>query len=93
MTFWLLFAFDAVMTAVLLFFFTIGIADRSVSASNIGLWLLLLGVAAAFLLGGLALKRRAHDRIGAALLLLPALPGLAYLAFVLMMVVMQPRWN
>lgn len=90
MTFWVLFAFDAVLAAVLMAFFFIGIGDGSVSSFNIGLWLALLAAAGAILGGSLMLNARNHSRMAIALLLIPALPGLTYLAFVLMMIVMQP---
>lgn len=91
MTFWVLFAFDAVLAAVLMAFFFIGIGDGTISSFNITLWLALLGAAGAILSGSLMLKARDHKRIALALLLIPAIPGLTYLAFVLMMVIMQPN--
>lgn len=91
MTFWVLFAFDAVLAAVLMAFFFIGIGDGTISSFNIGLWLTLLAVAGAVLGGSLILQARNHKRIALALILIPAVPGLTYLAFVLMMIIMQPN--
>ncbi|WP_380876427.1 osmoprotectant transporter permease [Sphingomonas sp. DBB INV C78] len=89
----MLFAFDAVLAAVLLLFFFVGITDNSVSGSNIGLWLAMLAGAACILGGGWWLRARAHGPAATGLLLVPALPGLIYFGFVLMMVVMQPSWR
>jgi len=93
MIFWLLLAFDVVLAAVLLFFFAIGIGDGSISSFNIGLWLLLIAVAAAILGGGLWLKRAGRELPCIMLLLVPAIPGACFLLFVLMLVATQPDWR
>lgn len=93
MIFWLLFAFDAVLAAVLLAFLFIGIGDGSVSSFNIGLWLALLAAAGVILGVSMLLKARDHKHLASGILLVPAIPGLTYLAFILMMVVMQPNWR
>src|SRR5262245_17838868 len=54
--FWTLFSIDAVVAAIVLFFFFAGLGDGTVSSYNIVLWLAILGVLAAVIGGGLLLK-------------------------------------
>ncbi|SNS25114.1 hypothetical protein SAMN06295912_103115 [Sphingomonas laterariae] len=93
MAFWLLFAFDAVLAAVLLLILAIGLGDRSGAGANIGPWITLIVAALAALGVALWFKRRHSETAATLTVLIPALPGLLYLGFVLMMVVMQPNWR
>jgi hypothetical protein len=87
------FAVDVVASAVIVYFFFVGLGDGSVSSFNAGLWAAILVGVAAILLGGWRLS--AADRRGAAtaLLAVMALPALAFGLFVLLLVVTQPNWN
>lgn len=91
--FWILWAFDAIIALVVLYFFFVGLADGSVSSFNMGLWLSILSAVAAILLGSLWLK--SHDRAGLAkgVLSILAVPGFLYLLFFLMVIIGKPRWN
>jgi hypothetical protein len=89
----LLWGFDALVGAVVVFFFLWGVADGTVSSFNITLWLGMLAVVAAVVGGSLALHAGGHRRIASALLLVLALPGMAYALFILAVLVFQPRWN
>ncbi len=73
--------------------FTIGVADGSVSSSNIVPWLGLLGLGGLSLGGGIALH--ANDRRGLAILALAitAVPGLLAALLILLLVIAPPRWN
>lgn len=83
--FWILWGFDAIITLVILYFFFIGLVDGSVSADNMGLWLLILAVVGAVMLGSLGLVKN-HYHVAAKLVLcVLALPGFVYAIFVLMM--------
>lgn len=86
-------AFDVVIAAVIVFFFVIGLADGSVSAFNGLLWLGIL-VALALVIGGAItleyLRRRA---LAVLLLCVLAVPGFLFGAFILLMLITQPRWN
>lgn len=93
MTFWLLFAFDAALSAGLLAFFLAGIGDGSVSGFNLGLWLPPVGITLAILAGSLSLWRKGRSRPAIGLLLVPALPGIAFLLFFAMIVATQPDWH
>jgi len=89
----ILFGFDALVALVILFFFVIGIGDQSVSADNMDLWLgILMGLAV--VLGG-ALLLNTYGRRAAAIVLLMilAVPGLLYGLFILLVLILQPRWN
>jgi len=91
--FWIPWAIDAIVAAVAVFFFLLGIVDGSVSSFNIVLWAgLLLGLAA--LLGGsLWLRGKGHPGIALALLWVLAVPALGAGALILLLVVAPPRWN
>ena len=83
----------AIVAAVLLAFFAIGIADGSVSSFNIGLWLGLLSGAGAILLAGHALRTNGHPKTAVTLLAVLALPGLLYALLVILFVTSGARWN
>jgi hypothetical protein len=93
MKFWLVWGFDALIAAVLLFFFFAGLANGRVSSFNIGLWLiLLLGVAG--IVGG-SLRLRSIGQRGAAMavLLILAVPGFLCVLFLVVALITHPRWN
>lgn len=84
---------DIAAATVTVYFFFVGLADGSVSSFNMTLWLSTLGALAAILFGGPALKRSNHPRAANLLLALLAIPACLYGAFILMIVIAQPRWN
>ncbi|MBY0532780.1 MAG: hypothetical protein K2P86_12500 [Xanthobacteraceae bacterium] len=88
-----LFAFDALVAAVVLFFFFWGVSDGTVSSFNIGLWTGLLAAVAGVLFGGYYLNASGNRVLAILLLLVLAIPGLLYLLFVLLVIIAQPRWN
>lgn len=88
-----LFAIDVVAAAIALFFFAWGLADGTVSSFNIGIWSLLLGGIAVIVGGGFALMRQGRNGLANALLLILAVPTVGYALFILMIVILQPRWN
>jgi hypothetical protein len=86
MTFcWILWAFDALIALIFLFFF-IGLGDGSVSSFNMNLWLLILAGLAAILLGSLGLMRYNYVGLTKFLLSILAVPGLLYGLMTLSMV-------
>ena len=93
MTFWIPWAVNAVVASVLLFFFLWGLADDSVSSFNIGLWLLMLGVAAVVLGGSLALKAADRVKLAKALVMVFAIPGVVLGLFFAVIFVVPGRWN
>jgi hypothetical protein len=87
------FAVAAIVAAVLLVFFAIGIADGSVSSFNIVLWLGILSTAGAILFAGHALRTNGHPKAAVALLAVLAVPGISYALLVILFVVSGTRWN
>lgn len=82
-----------IVAAVVVGFFLVGLGDGSVSSFNLGLWLGLLTLTAAVVVGGRSLRARGHTRAAIALLGVLALPGLLYGLFVLLIVFSGARWN
>lgn len=91
--FWILWGFVAIIALVVLYFFFIGLADGSVSASNMGLWMAMLSVVAAVLLGSLWLKSQERLGLAKGVLCILAVPGFLYLLFLLLVIIGKPRWN
>jgi hypothetical protein len=89
----LLIAFDAIVAAVVLFFFCWGVSDGTVSSFNVGLWLGLLAATALSLCGGWFFYAKGNRVLALLLLLILALPGFLYLLFLLFVIIAQPRWN
>ncbi|MBI4911478.1 MAG: osmoprotectant transporter permease [Acidobacteria bacterium] len=93
MRFWVLWGFDAVVAAVGLGFFLAGLADRSVSSFNAPLWAALLVFLAGVLGGSLLLRSAGHPSVATGLLLVLALPALLGGILLLLMILLNPRWN
>jgi hypothetical protein len=91
--FWFLWGFDALIAAIFVFFFFWGLADGTVSAFNIVLWLAILAGLAAILGGGWTLHARGHRRAAKGVLLILAIPGFLGVLFFLAVAILQPRWN
>jgi hypothetical protein len=89
----LLIAFDALVAAGILFFFFWGVSDGTVSSFNIGIWLALLAGTALSFVGGILAYRSGNRVLAILLLLILALPGLAFALFALIVLIAQPRWN
>ncbi len=89
----ILLAAATIVALVIVYFFVIGVADGSVSSFNIGLWLAILGITAGALVGGVMLNASGRRALADLVLAVLAVPGLAFGLFVLMMLIMQPRWN
>jgi hypothetical protein len=78
----ILWGFDALIAAIFLFFFFWGLADGTVSAFNIVLWLGILAGLAAVLGGSLKQSSKGHARPAVGLLLILAIRGSwAYCSF------------
>ena len=89
----ILWGFDALIAAAVLFFFFWGLSDRTVSSFNIVLWLALLAGLAGVLGGSLTLSAKGHARPAMGLVLLLAVPGMLGVLFLLAVLILQPRWN
>ena len=93
MKFWIPWAIDAVIAAIVVFFFLWGLADGSVSTFNMGLWMLMLGGVAMVMAGSLWLRSIGRPGLGTALALVLAIPGVLVGLFFLVLIVGNPRWN
>jgi len=93
MKFWLVWGFDALIAAVVLFFFFAGLANGRVSSFNIGLWLILLLSVAGIVGGSLRLRMIGHRGAAMAVLLILAVPGFLCVLFFVVALITHPRWN
>lgn len=93
MKFWVLWAIDALICAIALFFFLVGVADGSVSSFNLGIWIVLLAALTAVVGGSLWLKAIGRLGLGTLLLLVLAVPGILLALFFLFLIISGPRWN
>jgi hypothetical protein len=91
--FWVAWALDALIGAIAVFFFFVGLADGSVSSFNIVLWIVLLLAVAVVVGGSLFLRSIGYTRLALALVWLPAIPGFLAVLFFIVVLITQPRWN
>ena len=91
--FWFFWSINAIIAAIVLYFFCIGLADGSVSSFNMLLWLGLIGGVGLVVIGSLYLRATGRILIGFVLLLVLALPGLAFGFFFLVLILSHPHWN
>jgi len=89
----ILLAIDAVVAAIVVYFFIIGLGDGSISNFNSQLWLIILLALAAIVGGGVLLNGKGYRKAANGLLLVLAAPGVLYGLFLLLIVITQPRWN
>ena len=93
MKFKILWGIDVLITLVVLYFFLLGLADGSVSAFNAGLWFAILVGLGMIMAGSLWLRSSGRPRSAMALLFALAVPGLLAGAFLLIVLITNPRWN
>jgi ATP/ADP translocase len=91
--FWLVWAWDAAISLVVLYFFSAGLVDGSVSSFNIVLWIGILLALTFVMLGSFAMKLKGWTVPALILALLLALPGCLLALFFLVLIVAHPRWN
>ena len=90
--FWLFWGIDALICAIALVFFLLGLTNGSVSSFNAGIWVA-IWIALAVLLGGsLWLKAAGRPGLGTLLLLVLAVPALLYGFFILLFAVTKTKW-
>jgi len=83
---------DLAAAAVAVSFFLWGLSDGTALYAP-GAWLALLGGIAAVIGGGIVLHRQGRTRLASALLSLLAIPAAGYAAFILLVIVLEPRWT
>ena len=91
--FWCLWGVDAIVAAVVVFFFLVGIGDGTVSSFNAHLWVLMLAGVGGVVLGSLKLRAVGRTRMAMKLLWLLAAPGLGFAFFFAVLLILHPRWN
>lgn len=91
--FWVLWGFDALIGAVFLYFFLVGLGDGSVSSFNMGLWTVILLGLGGVIFGSLALRSAGRWQLALVLLWLLAVPGLLFGLFFAVLLLSHPRWN
>jgi hypothetical protein len=89
----ILLGIDAIVAAVAVYFFVVGLMDGSVSSFNRGLWAVILIGLAAVLWGGHALHSAGKAWPSRIVLAIVAIPGVVAGLFMLLVVVTNPRWN
>lgn len=89
----ILFVVNAIALGILAFFFLWGLQDGTVSAFNILLWLAMLALPSATLIGGAAAWRKGQRALSLVVLLIPATPALFFAIFFLAVIILQPNWH
>jgi len=93
MKFWILWGWDALIAAVFLYFFLVGLADGSVSSFNMALWLTIIAILAVVMIGSLALRSATRIGLAVLLLLVLAVPGALFALFFGAMIVLNPDFK
>jgi hypothetical protein len=93
MMFRILLGIDIVAAAIVGYFFLAGLADGSISAFNIQLWIGLLLALTLIFGAGLALRRAGRPAWGSLVLAVLAVPTALYGLFLLAVIVSGARWN
>ena len=92
--FWVMWAVDAVAALIALYFFFVGLGDNTVSESNAGLWMSILGVLAIVVFGSLWLHYHQWPVAAKVLLLVVFVPAMLYLIYLLSVLLFSDgRWN
>jgi hypothetical protein len=93
MFFRILWIIDALAAAVAFFFFFAGVNRETVTASNFGIWMALLGGLGAILAGSWFLRAKGFAWAGVLLLLLPAIPALLGVLAIGILILFPPDWR
>jgi multisubunit Na+/H+ antiporter MnhF subunit len=84
---------DAFAAIVIGYFFVAGLADGSVSAFNIQLWIGILSVVSVIILAGAMLHRADQTAWANIVLAILALPATLYGVFIILFVLSGASWN
>lgn len=91
--FWILWAIDAIATAIILYFFVEGLGDGSITSRNGSMWALLVLLPIALLIGSYILKMRNNIVAAKWVLSILVIPAILYFLFFLFIIIANPRWN
>jgi hypothetical protein len=89
----ILWGFDALVTIVVVYFFFEGVGDGTVSASNLGLWFLILIALAGILFGSIWLRTRKRFALSKALLFILAVPCFLYFLIIAIFILSGAKWQ
>lgn len=92
-SFWVLWSINAIIAAIVLYFFFVGVADGTVSSFNILLWMVLLAVVAAEVGGSVWLRSLGQSALAIGLLLLLAIPGVLVGLLFLVLLISKPSFH
>ena len=92
-TFWILWSFNALMALVPLYFFFVGLADGSISSSNMIYWVLILLVVAVVVGGTLWLRSMNLLPLAKGILMVATVPGVIAIIFFAIVLIGKPKWN
>lgn len=93
MRFWVLWSVAVIVASIIVYFFAIGLLDGSVSSFNLGLWGALLLATFAVTGGSLWLKLTGRSAWASVVASLLAVPGLLAALFLIVVLLINPRWN
>ena len=91
--FWILWGIDALIGAIAVVFFLVGLTNGTVASFNMGIWIAILAALAVIIGGSLGLKAAGHPGFGTILLLVLAILAVLYGVFILVFVVTGTSWN
>jgi hypothetical protein len=91
--FWVVWVIDALLSAIAIFYFFLGLVDGSVSSFNIGIWIVVLAALTVVVSGSLWLKSIGRQGLGVMLLLVLAVPAVLYALFLLIVITSGSKWN
>ena len=89
----ILWGIDSLASAIIIYFFFVGLADGTVSPFNLGLWLAILLVIGGVMLGSIWLKSHQHPALSTIVLCIIAVPALLFGAFMLIAIFSGNKWN
>ena len=93
MKFWIPWTVSALVAATFVVFFFIGLGDGTVSSFNIVLWVGILATVGGCVGGSLWLRAAGHRIPSIVLAWVLAVPGLFALLLMLLVVILNPKWN
>ena len=91
--FWFLWAIDAVIAGIALYFFFSLAAGGRVGSFNILPWLIILTALAAVAGGSVWLRSAGQHAVAIVLLLLLAIPGALFVLFFLLLLILHPNFH
>ncbi len=93
MAFWIPWGIDAMTMLVILYFYFEGLADGTVSAENMGIWVAMLLIPSAIFVASVLLRSRGYRRMSLTLAWLLAIPGIIAVIFVILLLTTNTHWN